>query len=79
VDFATYENQIWNNIIKPKIDRMLADDNDLLFVNNQLKDRIWLSYEQFKNNVHTYMSNPDGRIDRHKIASVMLYSIIANI
>jgi hypothetical protein len=24
------------------------------------------------------MRNPDGRIDRHKIASVMLYSVIAN-
>jgi len=78
VDFATYEKQIWNEIIKPKIDRMIANDNDLLFVDNQLKDRVWLSYEQYKNNVHTYMSNPGGRIDRHKIASVMLYSIIAN-
>jgi hypothetical protein len=57
---------------------MLAEDNDLLFIGGQVKEKIWLAYEKYKNNVHTYMHNPDGRIDRHKVASVMLYSIIAN-
>ena len=78
MDFVTYENQIWNIIIKPNIDRMLANDDDILFAGVQIKEKIWLSYEQYKNTVHTYMHNPDGKIDRHKVASVMLYSIIAN-
>jgi hypothetical protein len=74
----TKYDEIWERSIGPKIKRMLSKDNDILFVGGQIKEKIWLAYEQCKNNVHTYMHNPDGRIDRHKVASVMLYSIIAN-
>lgn len=77
MEFAFYE-KMWSDSIKPKIDRMIADDDDLLFTEGQIKEKIWYTYEDYKNKVHTYMRNPDGRIDRHKIASVMLYSIIAN-
>jgi len=77
MDFATYE-KIWVSSIKPKIDRMLASDNDIYFIEGQIKEKIWLTYEECKNNVHSYMYNPDGRIDRHKIAAVLLYSIIKN-
>jgi len=77
MDFAVYE-RIWNEIIKPKIEEMQSSDDDILFIGDQIKDKIWIDYEGYKNSVHTYMRNPDGRIDRHKIASVLLYSIIAN-
>jgi len=70
--------KIWERSIKPKIDRMLSDDSDIVFNEVQIKERIWLTYEEYKNKVHTYMYNPNGLIDRHKIASVMLYSIILN-
>ena len=77
MELATYE-KIWENIIKPKIDSMLAKDADILLNGGQLKEKIWLTYEEYKNKVHSYMHNPNGRIDRHKVASVMLYSIIVN-
>jgi hypothetical protein len=77
MEFPTYE-KMWNSCIKPKIDIMQAEDNDLLFVEGQVKEKIWCTYEDYKNKVHTYMYNPGGLIDRHKVASVMLYSIIAN-
>jgi len=77
VEFTTYE-KLWDNCIKPKIDKMLEDDDDLLYNRVQVKEKIWYTYEDYKNKVHTYMHNPDGLIDRHKIASVMLYSIIVN-
>jgi len=77
MDLPTYE-KLWANTIRPKITRMLEDDDDILFIGDQVKEKIWYAYEDYKNKVHTYMRNPDGRIDRHKIASVMLYSIIAN-
>ena len=74
---TTYE-RIWEKSIRPKINRMLAVDNDIVFIEGQVKEKIWLTYEEYKNRVHSYMHNPDGRIDRHKVASVMLYSIIIN-
>ena len=77
MDFAEYE-KIWEQSIKPKIDRMSSSDDDILFIGEHVKEKIWLTYEDYKNTVHTYMYNPDGLIDRHKIASVMLYSIIIN-
>jgi len=77
MDISTYE-KFWTSSMKPKIDRMVFDDNDIFFIDGQVKEKIWMTYEEFKNKVHSYMHNPDGKIDRHKIASVMLYSIIAN-
>ena len=77
MELATYD-YLWANSIKPKIDRMLSSDDDIFFVEGQVKEKIWLTYEDYKNKVHTYMLDPDGRIDRHKVASVLLYSIIAN-
>jgi hypothetical protein len=77
VDRAIYE-KIWEKSIKPKIDRMLLADDDIFFIGGQVKEKIWLTYEDYKNKVHSYMQDPDGRIDRHKVASVMLYSIIIN-
>jgi len=77
VDKTTYD-KFWGQSIKPQIDRMLSDDDDIFYIEGQIKEKIWLTYEQYKNTVHTYMHNPDGRIDRHKVASVMLYSIIIN-
>ena len=77
MDKITYE-RIWEQSIKPKIDRMLSSDDSIFFIGGQIKEKIWLTYEDYKNKVHSYMQNPDGRIDRHKIASVMLCSIIIN-
>jgi hypothetical protein len=77
MNYQKYE-EIWEKSIKPKIERMLSYDDDLFFTGGQIKENIWLAYENFKNKVHTYMQDPDGRIDRHKVASAMLYSIIAN-
>ena len=77
MDFTTYD-RIWEKSIKPKIDRMLLVDDDIFFIGGQVKEKIWLTYEDYKNKVHSYMHNPDGRIDRHKVASVILYSIIIN-
>jgi len=77
MDFTIYE-KIWKDSIKPQIERMLSNDDDILFKEEQTKEKIWLTYEDYKNKVHTYMYNPDGRIDRHKVASVMLFSIILN-
>jgi len=69
--------KLWEQTIKPKINRMLSEDNNIIFIGEHVKEKIWLTYEDTKNKVHTYMHNPDGRIDRHKVGSVMLYSIIA--
>jgi len=77
MDLLTYE-KIWANCIKPKIDRMKAADDDIFFVDGQVKEKIWRTYESCKNDIHTYMFDPNGRIDRHKVASIMLYSIIIN-
>jgi hypothetical protein len=77
MDLAAYE-RIWEKSIKPKIERMLLADNDIVFTEGQVKQKIWLTYEDCKNRVHSYMHNPDGLIDRHKVASVMLFSIIHN-
>ena len=77
MDLTTYE-RIWEKSIKPKIERMLLADNNIVFIEGQVKEKIWLTYEDYKNKVHSYMHNPDGRIDRHKVASVMLYSTIIN-
>ena len=77
MDRPTYE-KIWENCVIPKINRMLSADADIFFAEGQVKEKIWLTYEDCKNRVHSYMHNPDGRIDRHKVASVMLYSIIIN-
>jgi len=74
MDIAVYE-RVWKYSIQLKIDRMLQADTDIFFVEGQVKDKIWLTYEDYKNKVHSYMHNPDGRIDRHKSAATMLYSI----
>jgi len=75
VERTIYE-RVWTKSVVPKINRILASDNDIVFVEGQIKEKIWLTYESYKNRVHTYMHDPDGLIDRHKVASVMLYSII---
>jgi|GEM_PF-2029000 len=77
MDKVVYE-RLWDQSIKPKINRMLSEDDYIFFIDGQVKEKIWLTYEEYKNRVHTYMHDPDGRIDRHKVASVMLYSIIIN-
>jgi len=77
MDKITYE-KIWEKSIKPQIDRMLSFDDGIFFIEGQIKEKIWLTYEDCKSKVHTYMHDPNGRIDRHKVASVMLYSIIMN-
>ena len=77
MELKTYE-KIWEKSIIPKINRMLSVNDDIIFKEEQIKEKIWLTYEDFKNKVHSYMQYPDGRIDRHKVASVMLYSIILN-
>ena len=74
---AVYD-RMWEQSIKPKIDRMLSSDDSIFLIDGQIKEKIWLTYEENKNRVHTYMHNPDGRIDRHKVASLMLYSTINN-
>jgi hypothetical protein len=77
MELAVYE-KLWACCIKPQIDRMLSADADIIFTEGQVKEKIGLTYEDYKNRVHTFMRDPDGRIDRHKVASVMLYSIIIN-
>ena len=77
MDKVVYES-LWDLSFKPKIDRMLTSDDGIFFVEGQIKEKIWLTYEECKTTIHTYMHNPDGRIDRHKVASVMLYSILKN-
>jgi len=57
---------------------MLSENDEILFIGEHVKEKIWLTYEDYKNKVHTYMHDPQGRIDRHKVASVMLCSVIIN-
>ena len=39
MDISTYE-KIWELSIKPKIDRMLASDNYIIYAGGQVKEKI---------------------------------------
>jgi len=77
MELAIYE-EVWSKCIKPKIDSMLSEDNDIFLNGGPIKEKIWQTYQKCRNSVHTYMYDPDGLIDRHKVAAVMMYSIIVN-
>ena len=77
MEIDTY-NLIWKNSIFPKVQKVLDYQKDVYYVGDHVKDKIWLSYEEIKNKVHTYMYNPNGRIDRHKIAAALTSAILNN-
>lgn len=62
--------EIWTEVIEPAIKKIIKNkDIRLVYEMNFLKEKIYEDYEKIKSNVHTYMADPQGKIDRHKIAA----------
>ncbi len=68
--------ELWNKCILPKINKLAKDNTNINFKGDSIKDQIWSEYETLKGKVHTYLADKEGRIDRHKIASVMAYVVL---
>lgn len=68
--------EIWSEIINPAINKIVKNkDIRLIYDINVLKEKLYEEYEKIKSTVHTYMADPQGKIDRHKIASCFILVI----
>ncbi|RHX89536.1 hypothetical protein DLM76_21230 [Leptospira yasudae] len=68
-------DQLWEISFSPKA-AGLSSKYPNLKVNDSAKDDIFKVYEETRKKIHNYMVDPEGRIDRHKIASTVVYSIL---
>ena len=68
-------DDFWDNSFLKYANHLCSNFPDLVF-NEKSKDQIWQEYEKLRITIHSYMINPDGRIDRHKIASVLIFAIL---
>ena len=68
--------RIWNEIIEPLIEDYKKECL-IVQVRETAYSDIWENYLDFKNHARkNYMANPDGLLDRHKVAACMIFSII---
>ncbi|MDX8400001.1 MAG: hypothetical protein R8K20_07105 [Gallionellaceae bacterium] len=64
---------LWQTAFEPKI-AQLKEACPRLTVGKKLV--VWHEYERINKVVHAYMTNPDGRIDRHKVGAAMTRAIL---
>jgi len=69
-------DSIWLKIIEPEKNELLSKYPKHLYFDDRIKSAIWSKYEEERAKIHTLMSDSEGRIDRHKVASIIAYSII---
>lgn len=67
--------QLWEVAFIPKARELLTKFPNLRF-DPDCKDLIYGEYEATKDRLHNYMVDPGGLIDRHKIASTLIHSIL---
>jgi len=70
-------NQIWEKVIVRQANKLLkeAQSNDLKFDESK-KESIRKRYDEINEALHKPMKNPDGKIDRHKVAAALAAAII---
>lgn len=69
--------EIWDKIIKPKVEEVQNSPHvNLNYRISLLKEKIFERYHQLNPIIHTYLPDPSGRIDRHKIASAFIQVIM---
>jgi len=70
-------DRFWNNTLVP-----LAENFERKYTNcsfdKSKKHKVYESYEEIKNKVHSYMQQEGMKIDRHKIAAIITFSIMRN-
>lgn len=75
ISFKAY-NIIWTEVIEKLISRYRTEHLDLI-VDDNAKQKIWEIYTHLKNKCrNSYMSNPNGLLDRHKVSACMIYAIL---
>jgi hypothetical protein len=68
-------NILWEKSYLPYVDYLKKIATNSRF-NNEARDIIWQEYEETKSVLHTYMTDPDGKIDRHKVSAIIIFSIL---
>ncbi len=68
---------LWNQGIKIKAKQMVDDNLGIVSFDNESKERILNEYNKLRDYTKmSFMSNPDGLLDRHKVCACLIYAII---
>ncbi len=69
-------NGFWDKAFEPFNRQLLANSKNVYFIKNKQKE-IYFNYETIKASIKANeMCNPNGKLDRHKIASILAYAVI---
>lgn len=68
--------QFWENIFSVRATELTQKFPCLKF-DSAKKDEIWTAFEQKKPDLKQFMQNPDGLLDRHKVAALFIDVILA--
>lgn len=75
-DKESYDD-IWEKLIKPQLDKYKEVLGECVSIDNNIKDLIWKEYVVLNRHCKTeYMVDPNGRLDRHKVAACYLIAIL---
>lgn len=76
LDRESYE-QIWEKLIKEEMDNYQKDYSGLIRIEANAKDGIWEAYSALNRYCRlSYMSSPDKKLDRHKVAACYMIAIV---
>ena len=75
-DRETYED-IWTTLINPQLERYKKCFDKCVYIDENAKEVIWEKYADLNVCCKTeYMTAPEGRLDRHKVAACYLIAIV---
>ncbi|MDE7432561.1 MAG: hypothetical protein K2N34_11710 [Lachnospiraceae bacterium] len=75
MDKNSYQ-KMWEIVIKPTIQDYKNRYSEIV-VSHNAKEAIWQEYITFNKHAKlTYMQDPDGKLDRHKVCACYMYAII---
>ena len=71
-------DDFWDNLFS-KIGLKIQEENSSITFQEDAKDKIWKSYENYRSEYKDKFSfKPEEKIDRHKIATILLCAIVVN-
>lgn len=70
-------DQFWSAIVTDLFNKLNYENNDCFHLDQAKKKKVYELYEKKKNYIrNNYMENPNAKIDRHKVASSLMYAIV---
>ncbi len=68
---------LWNNGISIKAERIVDENKGNVVFDRESKERIFKEYNKLRDYTKiSFMQNPDGLLDRHKVCACLIYAII---